>query len=130
MRWGPAALALLALPACAPAGAQPEAEVVLDLRWSRFSQDTVTVPRGVPVRFVVRNDDPIDHELIVGDAALQQRHEKGTEPAHGDRPGEVTVRAGETAATTITFPFSGSAYFACHLPGHYAYGMRGLVVVR
>jgi uncharacterized cupredoxin-like copper-binding protein len=121
--------ALLALPACGAASARTPVEVVLDVHWSRFSQSAVSVPRGVPVTFVIRNADPIGHELIVGDRGLQQRHEKGTEPAHGDRPGEVSVPAGETARTTITFDEAGTAYFACHLPGHYAYGMRGLVTV-
>ena len=124
-----AALALAALPACGPAAAGGVTEVVLDVRWSTFSESVVTVRRGVPVTLVVRNADPIDHELIVGDAALQQRHEKGTEPAHGDRPGEVTVPALESATTTMTFERRGTLYFACHLPGHYAYGMRGLVKV-
>ena len=121
-------LLALALPACGQARAGGTT-VTLDVRWSKFSENVVTVPRGVPVRFVVRNDDPIDHELIVGDLALQQRHERGTEPAHGDRPGEVSVAPGKTAETTVTFDRRGTAYFACHLPGHYAYGMRGIVHV-
>lgn len=129
MKPGLAALALLALPACGSAEARGATRVVLDVEWSKFSASAVTVRRGVPVTFVVRNADPIDHELIVGDALLQGRHERGTEPAHGDRPGEVTVPAGATAETTVTFERSGTLYFACHLPGHYAYGMRGLVTV-
>jgi uncharacterized cupredoxin-like copper-binding protein len=129
MRLGALGLALLALPSCGTAGAGGATEVVLDVRYSTFSQSVVTVPVGKPVRFVVRNHDPIDHELIVGDLGLQQRHEQGTEPAHGDRPGEVTVPLGETKTTTITFDAPGTAYFACHLPGHYRYGMRGLVHV-
>lgn len=129
MKPAAALVALLALPACGSAQARGVTEVVLDVHWSTFSESAVTVRRGVPVTFVVRNADPIDHELIVGDLALQQRHEKGTEPAHGDRPGEVTVPALETASTTLTFARAGTYYFACHLPGHYAYGMRGIVRV-
>lgn len=129
----PVALALVAaavLPACGAAEAGATTEVVLDVHYSAFSAKAVTVRRGVPITFVLRNDDPIDHELIVGDLGLQQRHERGTEPAHGDRPGEVTAPAGETVTTTVTFSDSGTAYFACHLPGHYAYGMRGIISVR
>ena len=120
----------LLLPACGAAEAGAVTEVVLDVRYSKFSEKAVTVRRGVPVTFVVRNDDPIGHELIVGDLALQQRHEQGTEPAHADRPGEVTAPTGATVTTTLTFTERGTAYFACHLPGHYAYGMRGIVNVR
>ena len=34
---------------------------------------------------------------------LQERHEKGTEAHHSDRPGEVSIAAGTTAETTVTF---------------------------
>ena len=61
--------------------------VVLDIRHSRFAPDEVTVPAGQRVRFVVRNHDPIDHELIVGPPAVHRRHETGTEASHGARDG-------------------------------------------
>jgi uncharacterized cupredoxin-like copper-binding protein len=31
--------------------------------------------------------------------------------------------------TTVTFPSQGSLLFGCHLPGHYAYGMRGVITI-
>src|SRR5215212_6326940 len=91
------------------------------------------VDPGQRVRFVLRNTDPIDHEFILGDAATQRRHERGRDRHHhGEVPGERSVPAGQEAATTYTFP-AGTAgqvlEFACHLPGHYAYGMRGTVRV-
>ena len=76
----------------------------------------------------VRNDDPIDHELIIGDAAVQASHELGTD-AHHQGGGAVSVPAGTTASTTYRFGSAGSWLFGCHLPGHYAYGMRGIVRV-
>ncbi len=48
--------------------------------------------RAHPLRH--RNTDPIDHEWIVGDAAVHARHRTGTEPVHGARPTEVTIPAG------------------------------------
>jgi len=89
----------------------------------------VEVPAGTHVRFVVRNLDPIDHELIVGDAGVHARHATGTEPYHPPRPGEATVLAGAEAATTYRFEEPGVVEFGCHLPGHWAYGMRGTVTV-
>jgi uncharacterized cupredoxin-like copper-binding protein len=58
---------------------------------------------------------------------MQQVHEEGTEASHGARPGEISVPAGETVETTFTFPdqLAPGWEFACHLPGHYAYGMHG-----
>jgi uncharacterized cupredoxin-like copper-binding protein len=89
----------------------------------------VTVPAGVPVTFVLVNDDPIDHEWIVGDAAVHARHRTGTEPHHGARPTEVSIPALTTLETTVTFPQPGIFAYICHLPGHEAYGMTGLVTV-
>lgn len=125
-----AALALAAaLPACGTAEARGATEVTLTMHWSRFGENVVEVRRGVPIRFVYVNDDPIAHEVIVGDAAMHLRHEKGTEPAHGQRPDEMDVPASTTVETTLTFDDEGTVFFACHLPGHYDYGMRGLIKV-
>jgi uncharacterized cupredoxin-like copper-binding protein len=103
--------------------------VQVTIRHSRFVPATVVVRRGATVRFVVTNLDPIDHELIVGDAEVQRRHETGTEPSHGAVPGEVSVAPGTTAETTYTFARAGVVLLGCHAPGHYAYGMRGRVLV-
>ena len=104
--------------------------VTLTVRHSRFLPSTVDVRPGATVRLVVRNLDPIAHELIVGDQGVQDAHEAGTETSHGDRPGEVSVPAGATVETTYTFPpRPGTVLLGCHLPGHWAYGMRGTVRV-
>ena len=128
-------LATLALAGCAgPAGGwsggDGERTVTLTARWSRFEPARLVVPAGTTVRFVVRNEDPIAHELIVGDQAVQDRHEKGTEAHHGARPGEVSAPPGETVETTYRFDRRGTVLFGCHLPGHWAYGMRGTITVR
>lgn len=113
-----------------PGPAGPETTVVLELRHSRFSPSVVRVQRGSTVRFVVRNDDPVDHELIVGPAEVHDRHRLGQEREHsGDVPGEVSVPSGGAAETTYRFDRRGTVLFACHLPGHLDYGMRGRVVV-
>jgi uncharacterized cupredoxin-like copper-binding protein len=101
----------------------------IGIHYSGYMENRVTVRAGAPVTFVLRNDDPIDHEWIVGDAAVHQRHRTGTEPIHGDRPTEVSIPAGASRSTTITFDTPGTYLFICHLPGHEAYGMTGTVVV-
>jgi uncharacterized cupredoxin-like copper-binding protein len=101
--------------------------VHLTIHNSRFDKTVITVPSGRAVTFVVRNTDPIVHELIVGPEAVQLRHETGTEPLHGAKPGEITLFPGSTASTTYTPPTNEPILFACHLPGHYAYGMHGVV---
>lgn len=102
--------------------------VVLTIRHSRFEPAVVTVRQGATVRFVVRNTDPIDHELIVGDESVQQAHERGTDALHRG-PGAVSVAPRSEDSTDYTFGGAGSVPFACHLPGHWAYGMAGVVRV-
>jgi uncharacterized cupredoxin-like copper-binding protein len=123
----------LGLAGIAAAWARPPAlddrTVAIEIHYSHFSPGTVTVPLGVPIRVVIVNTDPIDHEWIVGDAAIHERHRTGTEPVHGARPTEVSVPAGRTVTTTVTFDAPGPQLFICHLPGHEAYGMVGIVTV-
>ncbi|HWH37546.1 MAG TPA: cupredoxin domain-containing protein [Candidatus Limnocylindrales bacterium] len=120
------AVGLMALAAASP-GARTTVEI--DVRYSRFQPAAVRVPTGVPVTFVFRNHDPIDHEWIVGDEALHAYHRNGTEPIHGDRPTEVMLPAATTRTTTVIFAESGRLQFICHLPAHEAYGMVGVVEV-
>ncbi len=125
-----ATLAGAAAMAFGGAGGDALPTVVLTAHHSKFTPARIAVERGTTVRFVVRNDDPIAHEVIVGPAEVHERHEKGTESYHPPRPGEVTVAAGEEAETTYTFDAAGVVVFGCHLPGHWAYGMHGEVEVR
>jgi uncharacterized cupredoxin-like copper-binding protein len=125
-----AAMATGATAMVAGAGAAGSREVVIDIRYSRFSATLIEVAPGETVRFVLVNRDPIAHEFIVGDARLQLVHERGTEAHHPPRPGEISIPAGTTRATTITFerdPPVSYTLFGCHLPGHYGYGMAGAI---
>jgi uncharacterized cupredoxin-like copper-binding protein len=125
-----ATIVALALVACAPASGDAGEETVhVRLRYSRFQPSTFSFDSGTTVTFVVENADPIDHEFILGDRAVQIAHERGTEAYHPPRPGEMTVPAGETLSTTYTFTQPGDLTLGCHLPGHYAFGMRAVVRV-
>jgi uncharacterized cupredoxin-like copper-binding protein len=104
-------------------------EIAITIHYSHFSPDSVTVPVGRPVTFVITNTDPIDHEWIVGDAATHERHRTGTEPVHNARPTEISIPAETQKRTTVTFTTAGSELFICHLPGHEAYGMVGTVTI-
>ncbi len=129
------ALALLAmgvLVAFAPRAASPSLsrEVTITIHYSRFSPSVIEVPAGVPITFTLRNDDPIDHEWLIGDAAFHARHRAGTEAVHGDRPDEVSLPAFATRTTTLTFAHTGALTFICHFPGHEAYGMVGILTAK
>ena len=107
--------------------------VTVDVRieHSRFVPDVIRVRRGTTVTFRVRNGDPIGHELIVGPPEVHARHESGTEAKHPPVPGEVSIPPLGSATTTYELGATGpsTVVFACHLPGHFAYGMRGEVRV-
>lgn len=121
------ALVLLAVVAGACAPAAPRA-VGITIHYSHYTPAQVDVPAGVPITFTIRNDDPIDHEWLLGDMAMHERHRLGTEAVHAARPDELTVPARSTVTTTLTFPTAMTLQYMCHLPGHEAYGMVGLLV--
>jgi uncharacterized cupredoxin-like copper-binding protein len=102
--------------------------IALTIHYSHFSTTHLTVAEGTLATFVVRNTDPIDHELIVGDQAVQDQVEQGTE-LHHHTAGQISVPAESVATTTYFFAKPGTLLFACHLPGHYIYGMHGTIRV-
>jgi uncharacterized cupredoxin-like copper-binding protein len=124
-----AALVVFGLPRCAgDARASGPRTVVITVHHSRFAPSAVSVRPRSTVRFVVHNTDPIEHEFIVGDQATQDFHEVGTDALH-QAPGAVSVLPESTAETVYTFPAAGPLLYGCHLPGHWAYGMRGTITI-
>jgi len=103
--------------------------VTIDVDHSRFTPTVIRVRPRTDVRFVIVNHDPLGHEFIVGGPQVHARHATGHEASHPAVPGEVSVPADTRASTTYSFHAPGGVEFACHLPGHYQYGMHGTVVV-
>ena len=126
---GLAVAVLTGIAANAVARSNDPIEIPITVHFSHYEPAAVTVPVGRAVTFVITNTDPIDHEWIVGDAALHERHRTGTEPVHNARPTEITIPALSARRTTVAFPAAGPLQFICHLPGHEAYGMVGTVTV-
>jgi uncharacterized cupredoxin-like copper-binding protein len=122
--------AALLLAVTVAAGCTPAAQTVtLTIRYSAFDLTELSVPAGVPVTFVIVNEDPIDHEWLIGDEAFHEAHRTGTHASHDTVPTEVSVPALETVETTITFDEPGTLAYVCHLPGHEAFGMVGVLTV-
>jgi len=103
--------------------------ITVDIRYSRFRMPALHVRPGTVVRFVVQNRDPINHEFVIGGPRLHAAHEHGRELIHPPVPGEVSVAPGETGETFFRFRRPGTVRYACHLPGHEAFGMTGVVSV-
>jgi uncharacterized cupredoxin-like copper-binding protein len=127
-----AALAL-ALAGCGVSRADPPngiRTVHVMIKWTSFHPSTFSFPDGTTVRFVIHNSDPIEHEFILGSKRVQDHVEHTAHLSHdGSVPGQITVPSGTTRTTIYTFGRPGSVLLGCHLPGHYAYGMRGTVTV-
>jgi uncharacterized cupredoxin-like copper-binding protein len=123
------AVALL-VAAAAVTGCAPTAQTMtLTIHYSAFDRTELQVPRGVPITFILVNEDPIDHEWLIGDDEFHAAHRSGTHATHGEVPTEVTVPALARVETTITFEEAGTFAYICHLPGHEAYGMVGRLTV-
>lgn len=122
--------------AVAASGSEPEAvgpgvvRIEVGIQHSQFDLDPdLQVQEGTLVEFVVQNDDPIDHELVVGGDEVHERHAQGTERRHPPVPGEVSVAPGDRGMTFYQFDEPGPMAYVCHLPGHAEYGMQGTIEV-
>lgn len=130
MRFAALAL-LLALGTGCSQGVGSEGRVIkIDIEHSAFIPERLEVEAGETVTFEITNNDPIDHEFILGDEEVQRIHERGTDREHISRPGQVSVPAEATVTTSYTFEEPGELIYGCHISGHYDYGMRGAVEVR
>jgi Cu+-exporting ATPase len=131
---GAAALAF-SLRAGAPDARQPDRSIAIGANDQlRFSPDAVTVHVGETVAFTVTNTGFVPHEFVVGDAAVQQEHEQEMASGGGmamgtSFPFAVDIPAGQAATLVYTFDKPGILYYGCHVPGHYAAGMRGTITV-
>lgn len=124
-----ASLLLLVIAASGCGGAAVPERVTITIGYSSFEPQRLRASAGVPLTVVLVNTDPIDHEWIVGDEAVQEAHRSGTDGVHDAVPTEVTVPALTTLETTVTFDTPGLYPFICHVPRHEAYGMVGLLTV-
>jgi uncharacterized cupredoxin-like copper-binding protein len=102
----------------------------------QFSPDAVTVNKGDTVAFVITNNADVEHEFVIGDEKVQAQHEQqmaaGSESMNdmGATPYAVDIPAHSTATLVYTFDQTGNLIMGCHVPGHYAGGMRGTITVQ
>ena len=98
----------------------------------RYSPANIAVKRGETIRFVVKNDGKIKHEMVLGTVKELKEHaalmRKFPEMEHAD-PNQVSVEPGKTGEMIWQFSRAGKVVFACLQPGHYEAGMVGKVTV-
>jgi len=98
----------------------------------RFSPAVVNVKLNETVRFVIKNDGKILHEMVIGTKDELDKHavmmEKFPNMAH-DEPYMAHVDPGKSGDIVWRFNRAGDFDFACLLPGHYQAGMIGKIKV-
>ena len=98
----------------------------------RFSPASVSVRRNETVRFVLKNEGKLKHEMVLGTIKELKEHAalmlKFPEMEHAD-PNQASVAPGKTGELVWQFTKAGTFDFACLQAGHYEAGMKGQVVV-
>lgn len=98
----------------------------------RFTPDKLAFQQGETVRFVIRNQGKLLHELVIGTKAELDAHAammaKSPGMKHED-PSTAHVPAGKSGELVWTFNRAGEFDFACLVAGHYQAGMVGKISV-
>lgn len=99
----------------------------------RFTPADLTIKRGETVRFVVRNDGKLLHEMVLGTKKALAEHaelmRKFPDMEHGD-PSMAHVMPGKQGEIVWQFTKAGEFQFACLQPGHFEAGMVGTLTVK
>lgn len=98
----------------------------------RFSPERIEVKVGETVKFAVRNDGKVMHEMVIGTKAELDKHAalmaKFPNMEH-EEPYMAHVAPGKTSELVWTFNRPGEFDFACLIAGHYQAGMVGKIKV-
>ncbi|MBJ7608866.1 MAG: multicopper oxidase domain-containing protein [Candidatus Dormibacteraeota bacterium] len=99
----------------------------------RFKPGTISVKAGETVSFQVQNTGALEHEFVLEDQGMQDRHEHEMQGMNGTQSAgnnAIDVPPGQAKTLTFTFPSASGTYvYGCHVNGHYASGMRGTVTI-
>jgi len=88
-----------------------------------FMPDSIAVARGETIRFVLTNSGTAVHEFQVGPAdKVAADQVDGVVVLEADE-----LDAGSTHVVDYTFDGDGPYAYACHEPGHYEAGMKGVI---
>lgn len=127
-----------------PGTADAPRPVNVIMRDYRFDPTPIFLVPGETVRLNVVNGGLVEHELVLGDAALQRAWSQAgaaatppgpfaTAPPASVAPGLGGVRlvlaSGSTTTVDYEIPTTGNLQLVCHLPGHAERGMVGEVTL-
>ncbi|HEV2575485.1 MAG TPA: cupredoxin family protein [Beijerinckiaceae bacterium] len=88
---------------------------------------------GQQVKFVIRNNGELDHELVIGTLEDNLKHaeqmRKNPDMEHDD-PNAKRIAPKKSAEIVWKFTKAGEFDFSCLIPGHRESGMFGTIVVK
>ncbi|CAN7346055.1 cupredoxin family protein [Bosea sp. LjRoot90] len=98
-----------------------------------FIPDRIEVRRGEQVRFQLRNNGELDHELVLATLEENLKHavemQKNPDMEHDD-PNAKRLAPKKTGEIVWAFTKVGEFDFSCLIPGHREAGMTGKIIVK
>ena len=98
-----------------------------------FLPDRIEVKKGEQIRFMLRNNGEIDHEIVLATLEENLKHaeemKKNPDMEHDD-PNAKRLGPKKTGEILWRFTKAGEFDFACLIPGHRESGMFGKIIVK
>ena len=123
---------------------EPFDESVAVLRDYRFDPSPLYLYAGETVRLNILNGGMVEHELVLGDATVQEAWARANAAATPPAPfatappasvpagtggTRVLLASGASTSVDYTVPTAPGLQLVCHLPGHAERGMIGQVTL-
>lgn len=115
-----------------PANAAQTIEVEMN-DTMRFTPSEITVNAGDTVRFVIKNNGQLLHEMVLGSLDDLKEHAELMKKFPGmehSEPHMAHVAVGDTQEMGWEFTSSGEFFYGCLVPGHFDAGMKGRIIVQ
>jgi uncharacterized cupredoxin-like copper-binding protein len=98
-----------------------------------FIPDRIEIRRGEQIRFQLRNNGELDHELVLATLEENLKHavemQKNPDMEHDD-PNAKRLQPKKTGEIVWAFTKPGEFDFSCLIPGHREAGMTGKIIVK
>jgi len=98
-----------------------------------FVPDRIEIRRGEQIKFVLRNNGELDHEIVLATLAENLKHmeemKKNPDMEHDD-PNAKRLKPKTTGEIVWLFTKAGTFDFSCLIPGHRESGMHGTIIVK
>lgn len=99
----------------------------------RFTPAEIKIKRGETVKFIIKNQGKLMHEMVLGTLVELKAHGEMMKKFPGmehDEPYMAHVAPGKSGEMGWQFTQAGEFYYACLLPGHFEAGMVGKIIVK